>query len=416
MDTLAEKQKTSIITYIVFVIALVVVFINLTSLFFPSLFTTLVKGSMMEGDPFERGTWAIPVLVTNLAVLAFGTLYYIKKLPNFFRNSIKFILEFEVSRNVAIIVLVAIVFGYIGLGIEDLSIDEGKTYGDRLRVDRVVEKWPLNEDNAVGLMNRHVTNFLLKSSDVLFQNLRIIPFIASISFLILTYFFTLEITKKRFAGLVATVILFQSYNFQVFDTLAAYPNFWGLFYLLSLYLIFKKWQLSSITYIVSIFAKPLTAIFFPMTLFFTYRAEMPRRKKIYITISYAIIVVIMILVVFGANVHLGGGSATGKIQFDYKEFWSGFTTWSYQLRFESLFLLFILPLTVGLFLTSRKGVPMADSMLVLIVGVILSMPLLAAMTGFNLHPYRYIPLIDFFAIGVATLLSKKSQTTGLKTV
>ena len=77
----------------------------------------------------------------------------------------------------------------------------------------------------------------------------------------------------------------------------------------------------------------------------------------------------------------------------------------------------ILPLIVGLFLVSRKDVPHADSIMVIIVGIILAMPLLAAMTGVRLHPYRYVPLIVFFGIGVGMLFSNKiSQVRGLNTV
>jgi len=48
----------------------------------------------------------------------------------------------------------------------------------------------------------------------------------------------------------------------------------------------------------------------------------------------------------------------------------------------------------------------ADAIIVQIVGIILVMPLMSAMTSFDLHPYRYVPLVGFFAIGVGTLLKK----------
>jgi len=97
-----------------------------------------------------------------------------------------------------------------------------------------------------------------------------------------------------------------------------------------------------------------------------------------------------------------------NLTFDYRQFWSGFTIWSFQLRYDSLFLLFILPLIVALFLTSRNGLPQADAVLILIVGAIIVMPLLVAMTDYNVHPYRYVALLNFFAIGVGILLSKSS--------
>ena len=73
-----------------------------------------------------------------------------------------------------------------------------------------------------------------------FGNVKVIPFIASIALLVLTYFTTVKITSKRFAGLVATVIVLQSGVFLMYDTGITYPNFWILFYLLSLYPIYTS--------------------------------------------------------------------------------------------------------------------------------------------------------------------------------
>jgi len=71
-------------------------------------------------------------------------------------------------------------------------------------------------------------------------------------------------------------------------------------------------------------------------------------------------------------------------------------------------LVFLLPLTIGLYLKSRKGVIEADSIMVMIAGILLSVPLLTGFSYFNIQPYRWIPLIAFFAIGVGILLSKTS--------
>jgi len=134
---------------------------------------------------------------------------------------------------------------------------------------------------------------------------------------------------------------------------------------------------------------------------------MPRRKKIYITSSYAALAVIAVIGVLVLEIDVGGSITTGGLTFNYAEFLSGVSIWGYQLRLDTLFLLFILPVSVGLFLKSRQGIVEADSVLVLISVSILVMPLLAAMSNFNLHPYRMVPLEVFFAIGVGMLFSKK---------
>ena len=153
-----------------------------------------------------------------------------------------------------------------------------------------------------------------------------------------------------------------------------------------------------------------------MTLFFIFRAEIERRKKFYLLISYVGLAVALGAGLMITNRDISGGVTSGTSAFNLVDFVSGFTVWALQMRFESWFLLFILPLTVGLFLTARNGNPYADAVLVLIAGISLSMPLMAGLTAFNLHPYRFTPLIVFFAIGIGTLFSQKNHSsTGLKT-
>ena len=397
MEKLSKK-----ISVAAFIFAFTVVLINVVSVVFPSLIAVLANYNEIEGNPYELGSWSVPIIATNVFLLCFGILYYKKSLPKIIYDSMKFITTFEVSRNVATVVFVILLFGYIGLAMEDLANDEGDTWGDFRTVEQVAKDWPFNKGAELkSLEVLHVKNFLLKSSIVVFQNIKVIPFIGTIALLSLTCFFTTLITKKRFAGLASMLVLLQSHTFLQFDTLATYDNFWILLYLFSLYSMYKKWYLSPIAYFASLFSKPLTAAFLPMSLFFTYRAEMPKRRKILLSISYVIILVIIAGTIFVVNIGF-----TRVTPFSYVDFINGFTTWSFQLRFDSLLLIFALPVTVGLFIISRRGIQQADSVLILIAGIILAMPLMAALSGYNIHPYRYVSLIVFFSIGVGTLLSK----------
>jgi len=404
-----ENKKSDIISYLVFAFAFVIIFISLVSVIFPSLIITFLDESGLETTPFELGTMAIPVLVANVSLLAFGILFYKKKLPNKIYRLFNFVLNFEVSRNVAILAFVGLIFLYIGHFMHDLSIDEELLFGDYLRVKPTVDNWPFGDNVPFpDLHILHVKNFFLKSSIILFQNIRVIPFLASIATLVLTYLITLEISKKRFAGLVAIVVVLQSHIFLQFSTIATYDNFWTAFYLLSLYLIVKKWwYFSPISYIASVFSKPLSAVFLPMTLFFTYRAEIPKRKKLYIVLSYAIIISIIGAYALLFGIDIAEEATETGLTFDYVDFLAGFTTWTYHLREDIFFLLFVLPLAVGLFLTSRNGIKQADSILILIAGIALAMPLLAAFTEFRLHPYRLVPLLIFFAMGIGMLFSNR---------
>jgi len=215
------------------------------------------------------------------------------------------------------------------------------------------------------------------------------------------------ITKKRFAGIVAMVILLQSNLFLTYDSTVSYSNFWVLFYLLSLYLLYRVWQLSPVSYLLSIFSKALTASFLPMSLFFIYRAKIPNITKIIVASSTtALILAGIIITTSGVNV---GGIAGEQEEFDWDEFSLGFTSLSFQLRFDGLVLVFILPLIVGLYIASRHGILHADSIMVLISGILFISPLLTGFTELTNQPYRFVPLVVFFAIGVGILLSKNKN-------
>ena len=112
----------------------------------------------------------------------------------------------------------------------------------------------------------------------------------------------------------------------------------------------------------------------------------------------------VVIAMTGSNI---GGIAGEQEEFDWDEFSLGFTSFSFQLRFDGLVLVFILPLIVGLFIAARHGIEHADSILVLIGGMLFIAPIVTGFTELTNQPYRFVPLVVFFAIGVGVLLSKR---------
>ncbi len=396
----------------VFLFVLVIVAINLISLVFPALIasnnSTLnqlreLGIESIEINSYEIGVWASPAILTSLMVFVLTFLYFKKKLPGSVKNSFNFIFNFEISKKVAAISLLVILSIYVAGSVGTLTVVEH--WEDFPDVKKRVDGW--SPEQIMKGFEPHVRYFLLWSSMQLFGNYTIIPFIASISLLVLTYFFTVKITNKRFAGVVSTIILAQSHVFLTYDSTVAYTNFWILFYLLSLYLVHKAWPLSPITYLVSMLTKVLTVTFLPMSIYFILRSNISRNKKIITAASSVLIIVVGIMVVFIYDVSAAG--VTGKEEeFDPDEFWLGFTSFAYQLRFDGLILIFILPLIVGLFIASRKRILHSDSIMILIGGILLTAPLLTGFTEQTNQPYRFVPLVVFFAVGVGVLLSKKT--------
>jgi hypothetical protein len=400
-----EKPQSKIISWAVFLPTLVVCLISLTSVIFPALVVRTtshledIGGNQYQVNPFEPGVLALPLVATNSILFGIWILYFKEKLPKKILESIRFVFNFEVSKKVASACVLVLLGIYAASSGPSLATEE--PWGDYVTYKKHAQDWNFAEI-AKGF-DVHVKFFLLSASLKIFGNIRVIPFIASGLLLVLTYFFTKEITQKRFAGIVSMVILLQSTTFLTYNTTASYDNFWILLYLFSLYLIYKKWYLSPVAFLLSIPAKQITAIFLPMTLFFIYRSNITKKKKIWTAIAYGIIAIILIVAVQALGINL----VSSYIAPDTSHFWMGFTALAIELGPDPIFLIFLLPVIVGLFIASKRKIAQADSILFMILGLLLVEPLLEGLTGNTNQPYRHLPLIIFFGVGVGILLSKR---------
>ena len=403
---MSEFENSKVVSYAVFFCTLLVVSLTIISLVFPALFSSYFGKFGENLDPFESNNQSIYFIVSNVVIFGFGIAYYKKKIPLLIYDVIEKIRTFEISKRVSIISLAVILVVYVGLSIPELSIDESTQWGDYGILEAGLEIWPFGQSDDVTIQeqnDRYVRMFLLDISLDIFQNIKLLPFIASISVVVFTYLITVQFCQKRFAGIIAIIVLLQSYTFLKFDTIAVYENFWVLFFLISLYVIQKKWFLSPVAYILAFFTKAYVAPFFLMTLFTTYRSQIPRRTKIAILISYIIIVSVAIAIIF-----LGDTVYPDVININYSKFILGFQTISAQLRLDLFFIMTLLPVTVGLMFLSKNKLKHADSILILIFGTIIASPILVTFTyHYEILPYRFIPLLVFFSIGVGMFFSKK---------
>jgi hypothetical protein len=399
-----EREKLSSqrsITWIVFCFNLAAVLLTLISVAYPALIIRTLGGFLnyVYVNPYQTGILALPLVVTNSAIFAVLVLYFKKKLPPPIKRLIDFLFNFEITPKIAFGVIVVLLGLFAVFSFGQLFAQE--QWSDYYLIRQQYQGWKIT-DVEKGL-DTHVKFFLLATSLHVFGNDKVIPFLGSMALLVLVYFISVKLTNKRFAGVVSMIIVLSSNTFLKYHTSPTYDNFWILFYLLSIYLILKKWPLSLVSYVLSIFSKALTAIYFPMTFFFIYQANIPRKKKYIIALLYGILVLVLVtgFLVGVKIVH------QGTREFSPHDFWSGFSAVSFELRYDQMIVLSLLPLSVGLLIASRKGVAYADSIL-LYIAVFLFMPsLLGSLTPYPNEPYRFMPLIIFYAIGIALLLSKK---------
>lgn len=405
-------KKGSFLYHIVFSITLAVVIMNLVSVVYPALIVRLVSTEESPVNPFEIGALALPIIGMNVLVLGIGLLYFFNYLPDTIQKFFRFIHNFEVSRKVASIAFVSLLAIFIGISVGKLGVNEIKETLDFFVVSQALKDWPWHPPSDFGTaiyFQRHVTMFLLTSSLYLFHNVKIIPFIGSISLVTLTYFFTVKLAKKRFSGLIAMALLIQSFTFRFFDTSATYENFWVLFYMLSLYLIYNKWYLSAFSYLLSIFSKPYSVPFVVMTIFAVIISDIPRKTKILTIFSYSIALGIAAFIIIKIEGNVWGSLA----RLGPTQFWIGFTIWAYELRFDIILVATILPLVVGLFIMAKRGSKEATMVMFLIFGGFFSVPMLTLFSDYTLQPYRFVPLIVFFSMGVALLFSKRTSGEAL---
>jgi len=391
--------------------------ISLISVIFPALISETVSISDLEKlgisqheeDPYQIGPLAELLILVNGGI--FGIYVLKNRVPEKISILFKKIVSFQISKKVTILTIIVILSIYTIATIPEFEKNEEfddfftmeKRLNESIRDNRFTIEDAISGNQNYSIAEPHVKYSLLLISEKVFGDFRVIAFFASVSLLILTYLVTEAITKNRLAGLVSIILLIQSNLFLSFDTSAVYSNFWILFYLLSLYMIVRLWFTTPILLGVSIFCKMLTAIFVPMSIFFILNSEISKNQKIIITSS------MIVLLVVGGAIFLGTQEFDKVSSFKTDRFWEGFTSFAFQMRLDGITILFLVPLIFGLFLSSKKF-KHANSISILIAGVLLSGPILAGMTDQTNQPYRFIPVIVFFAIGTGILLPKIKQT------
>ena len=400
-----ETRTTA--TKITFFITLIIVLLLASAIVFPGLYHYLFGNYPTPLEkPFEFGHNAYLLIGSNVILFSFGIIYYKNKF-SLLNSKIDQIRKFEISKKASIVILIIILSIYVGFSIPELFLDEREQWGDYFLLEDAIELWPYGQSDDPYLaeqLDRYVRMALLDASVEIFQNIKVLPFFASILVIFFTYVLTVQFTAKRFAGIIAMLVLLQSHLFTTFDTIAVYENFWVLFFMISLYAIRRKWILSPIFYILSVFTKAYVAPFFLMTLYSTYRSNIEKRKKYLIFGSYITIIIISIAIMF-----LGKSIYTDVVEVEFSKFFLGFADTALQFRYDIFFTIMLLPVTVGLYILSKNN-PDTDIIHSLIAGTIVFSPLLVTFTYFyEILPYRFVPTMIFFAIAVALFFAKKSK-------
>lgn len=399
-----NNKKNRLLSWIIFLPTLIIVLSTIILGMFPALPIIFSdKARFPIGiNAFEPGIWMFPILITSTIIFSTIIIYQKNKLPQNLTNLFKSILNFEISQRTALVLVGVLIALYAILNAGEVYTKE--PWDDFNNVEKVLQNFSLDNPS---FSLRVIPYFFGVLTMEIFGSYRVAPFIASILCLFLTYLVTVQISKKRFAGIIAFVIVLQSENFLTYDTTITYPILWIMFYLLSIYFVFKIFPLSPISFSAAAISHPLTVGFLPFTIPFIVLLDLPKRKKILLLSSYFAFIIIGLVFVYMEIIPLPIDftfDSTSSI--DVSRIISASASILTQFRYDGLIVVFLLPLIVGLFLASKKGISNANAILVLIGGTILMILFVPVLTGVGNTPYRILPLVFFFAIGVGTLLSK----------
>jgi len=396
-----ETTHYSKISWAVFLTTLIISLISLVSVVFPALISDAVvpNGFDMLGlesydiDPYETGPLTGLLIFSN--VIVFGLYFFRKRIPK-----ISKIFSFDIPQKISIVIVLIVIIAYGSITFPEVYTDE--IYEDWSSVKIAVDSFDLSEITGT---SPHLRWFLLDQSMILFGTYKIIPLLASMALLGITYLFTTALTKNRFSGLVSMGLVLQSYIFLTFDTSSTYTSFWVLLYVSSLYAIVRFSFANPVFYLGSIFCKALTVLYAPQSIFFILNSQIQKKYKIILS---GIIVTILSIGFFGM-----GAGLMDREEPTMAEFWVGFTSFAFQTRFDVIMVLFLVPLVFGLFVKSKEN-KHANSISFLIAGVLFSAPILTGLTDQTNQPYRLMPIVIFFAVGVGMLFSNVTSKVTAK--
>ena len=203
LNSESEIYTNNSFVWLIFIIGFTVILLSIVSVVFPGLILSIFGDSEFL-EPEEIGPIGIPLVLTNIIIFSLIILYYLQRLPDSFVEFCQKILSSDLSRKNSLIFLIIILAIYVSISANELSIYELNQYGDFLIVKDALEIWPDGKSDNVYVteqLTRHVRMILLVASDEIFDNIKIIPYIATILLLVTTYFLTVSFSKKNFTGL-----------------------------------------------------------------------------------------------------------------------------------------------------------------------------------------------------------------------
>ena len=132
-------MQTTIVPKLTFFFTLVIVLMVLTAIIFPGLYHSFFGSHPISLEtPFELGHKSYLLIVSNIALLSFGLIYYKNKFPPL-NLKIDYIRSFEISKKISIITIIIILGTYAGITSPELFLSEAEDWGDYAVLEQALE-------------------------------------------------------------------------------------------------------------------------------------------------------------------------------------------------------------------------------------------------------------------------------------
>jgi len=307
-------------------------------------------------------------------------------------------LQYDLAKKYAYVFLLIVIVVWGTLTFSELFVPECEGIGACFDYDRRMARLAVWDIQWYSEDARHFVHFfLLKISDLVFGNPKVLPFVSSGLILFLTFLITTNLTKNRLAGLSASVILSGSYIFYNYDTSVTYPSFWTTLFLTAVYVSLGKHPSASIIpYLIAIPAKAVVGLYLPALLIFMGLNSLKRKSTM---ILYSVVGVIGVASLLFYNV-IGDGLRGGFLlfdRFDPMALLGGL--WSWTKLFNDDFIMFYLLVFVVAVLIAVRKMPNSMSVLGMIIGLIMVHPVLLGFTSYDSWDYRFLPVVCFISVG-----------------
>jgi len=241
---------------------------------------------------------------------------------------------------------------------------------------------------------------LICASDKWLGNERIIPFAFSIVLIPITYGFITQLTGFKTVGLLTVLVLVTSGIYIDYNTTSTYEQSWVVFLLLSMWLALRGhpvWM--TIMFVLAFMAKPLALIYlFPMVAMILIKKPQSHQY------SLAGLTIVLLFIIIGFTMLGTSNMSGGSIEFNQDELIAGFYNWWFYLSSTILIAVTIPLIIIKLAHLSKSKDGTAQTILIFLLGIILSVSLIDGFTTQLNHVYRFTPLAIFAGAGLAYIL------------